>query len=103
MTRMRTNGVTDISNAGRKVSRVRRRMMVMDVESPRTVKPGSRMTGSCWAKDAEAVSASAGMARIERRANLAITGLSEWVIDPPRLHATVSQRLHPTRIVNQAG
>src|SRR5438477_3307231 len=47
MTRMRTNGVTDINKAGRKVSRVKSRMMVMEVESPRTLRPGSWMSGAC--------------------------------------------------------
>src|SRR5438874_830067 len=46
MMRIRTKGVMERRIAGRKVRRVSRKMMVTEVESPRTLRPGIWMTGA---------------------------------------------------------
>src|SRR5271165_3831736 len=58
---MRTKGVMESKMEGMRVSSVRRRMMVTEVESPRTERPGIWTTGACWAAARAGRASSAGM------------------------------------------
>src|SRR2546430_9047002 len=57
---MRTNGVMDSSSAGNSVNNVKINMIVTDVESPRTVRPGNCKIGPCAAANAPIIGALLG-------------------------------------------